>query len=279
MIAYEELVVALTNWRIQQGLETTALEFSQPSGRVDLDLPVASVDVEEIVDMDASDLDEVLDASSIESELPAGEILYDDGEHTSIAEPGSFPDAVAPSDENMEALDYGNDDTQYQEPPVSEDVVEAQQDEASVLVEEVVEADDVAVEESIEVADQFAATTEEAEIQQAEAGELHVEAHQTEELVEQEVDAAGLEVEELVEQEVDAAGLEVEELVEQEVDAAGLEVEEVDLDINPSATGDFGEDESTMMGMGASLANLAPGTATTADVPKLVPDSSSDGED
>ena len=42
MIAYEELVVALTNWRINQGLPTSAVTFlSQDTGSVDLALPVA----------------------------------------------------------------------------------------------------------------------------------------------------------------------------------------------------------------------------------------------
>ena len=42
MIAYEELVVALTNWRIKQGLPTSAVNFlSQDTGSVDLSLPVA----------------------------------------------------------------------------------------------------------------------------------------------------------------------------------------------------------------------------------------------
>jgi hypothetical protein len=42
MIAYEDLVVALTNWRINQGLPTSAVTFlSQDTGSVDLALPVA----------------------------------------------------------------------------------------------------------------------------------------------------------------------------------------------------------------------------------------------
>jgi hypothetical protein len=42
MIAYEDLVVALTNWRINQGMPTSAVTFlSQDTGSVDLELPVA----------------------------------------------------------------------------------------------------------------------------------------------------------------------------------------------------------------------------------------------
>jgi hypothetical protein len=42
MIAYEDLVNALTNWRINQGLPTSAATFlSTDTGSVDLELPVA----------------------------------------------------------------------------------------------------------------------------------------------------------------------------------------------------------------------------------------------
>jgi len=43
MIAYEDLVVALTNWRANQGMATSAVTFlAQETGSVDLELPVAS---------------------------------------------------------------------------------------------------------------------------------------------------------------------------------------------------------------------------------------------
>jgi len=143
MIAYEDLVVALTNWRTQQGLETTALQFSSRSASVDLNLPVAEVLSEEIVEMNAvEEIEEIVD-SSLDSEQSAGEVLYDDGEHTSIAESGSF---LEEEEEKLEtnALEYGNEDTQYTDESLAPE--ELASESASALVEE-----EVSVEEILEV--------------------------------------------------------------------------------------------------------------------------------
>ena len=42
MIAYEDLVVALANWRANQGLSSSSIDFLSPAtGSVDLALPVS----------------------------------------------------------------------------------------------------------------------------------------------------------------------------------------------------------------------------------------------
>lgn len=279
MIAYEELVVALTNWRVQQGLGTTGLQFSsQRSGRVDLDLPVADPDslVEEIVDADldaelvsmdaVEEVDAMVDPSSLMPKSAEDAVLYEDGEHTSIGEAEEYSASEDLSGEGaqpaaIENLDFGNDDTQYMEAPDTPDEVAI---EASGDIEEAPIANELGqdiaqpaplVEEEISIDPVPAELDADAPIEMSDL-EVEEEAVVEEEhnLVEEEViDAAGLE-----EEVIDAAGLEVEESVE----SASIEIDDELLsEGDPSAVGEFSDDESTMMGMGASAMNLAPGNA------------------
>lgn len=157
MIAYEDLVVALHNWRLNQGMPTAAVSFleQESSGSVDLELPVAdpmTIVTTAAVDTDAAGFGDdeqstemyqpeagygsaedhpaieaaqpehpVLEGYSMEEELP---VQNSYGEEHSIEEQQSAEDGYAVEEE--QPLYAEDDQTEYQ--PMADLAAPDQQD-------------------------------------------------------------------------------------------------------------------------------------------------------
>ncbi len=256
MVAYEDLVVALTNWRINQGLPTGADAFAAfETGSVDLALPV--------VDPVELNTGEVL---AIDGDAGIEEVLEEDAafEEVLAADPGTEPESLASFADDevvMESvnLDYGEetaygempDMNQGAEPPALEavDATEAPQDDVVLAAEPLEEAllneaieplEEAPIEEVIEPLEEVAQDAASEELAAAEMD------------MAEEVDADGLAVEEvaIAEEGADVAlGLEV------DVDADGFDAVEVDADgfeadEIPTKFGDDDGSEATVMGIG-----------------------------
>ena len=252
MVAYEDLVVALTNWRINQGLPTGADAFAAfETGSVDLALPVVDP-----VELNTGEVLAIDDDAGIE------EVLEEDGsfEEVVAADPGTEPESLASFADDevvMESvnLDYG-EETAYGEMPDMNEMAEPPALEAVEASE--APQDDVVLEaEPVEEAPIEEAPIEEAPIEEA-VEEVALDAA-SEEFAADEMDIA---------EEVDADGFEaVEEVavadegadvalgLEEDVNAEGFEAVEVDADDFeadeiPTKFGDDHESEATVMGIG-----------------------------
>ena len=130
MIAYDDLVVALTNWRANQGLPTGAAAFlSEDDGSVDLALPVADpISVAaEAVDGDAL-ISEEIDADNYEA--VAEHAIADDAMYTEEAIDEEQATVSAADDDAMyaeEVVENEPDATEgFSESEVAEDAIEAE---------------------------------------------------------------------------------------------------------------------------------------------------------
>jgi hypothetical protein len=157
MIAYEDLVVALTNWRINQGLPTSAVTFlSQDTGSVDLALPVA----DPLETAQAASVDEYGAEEVSADEYAAEEISADEY----AAEEVSADEYAA---EEVSADEYAAEEVsadEYAAEEVSADEYAAEEVSADEYAAEEVATDSYAAEE---VADEYAAPAEEAGYEQA----------------------------------------------------------------------------------------------------------------
>ena len=258
MVAYEDLVVALTNWRINQGLPTGAEAFAAfESGSVDLALPVADP-----VELNADEMLAIEDDGAIEEVLDEGAyeaVVADDGSELESLE--SFVDEEASpafeahageahvGEAHAESLDYG-EETAYGERPDMDGAPVPAPLEAGEAIEELapepleappaveMAAEDAGVEEFSEV-DANEIQGEEISIDAAGADEVIEEALD----IEEEVDASAVAEEFAVGEPIEIDALDADALaIEEEVDADDFEAVEVDA-------GDFEVDEvSTKLG-------------------------------
>tara|TARA_R110002073_G_scaffold218689_1_gene378958 strand:- start:117770 stop:118630 length:861 start_codon:yes stop_codon:yes gene_type:complete len=275
MVAYEDLVVALTNWRINQGLPTGADAFAAfESGSVDLALPVADpvelnpVELNPVelnpVELNADEVLAIDDDSGIEEVLDEGyeAIAEDEGveiESAEIESAESFIDEQAGEaiEAQAESLDYG-EETAYGEMPdmdgtppmpapleAGEAIEElaAEQLEPAPAVE--MSADDALVEEFSEI-----------DANEIQAEEIAIDAAGADEVIEdaldiEEVDASAVAEEYAVGEPVEVADALA---IEEEVDADDFEAVEVDaedFEVDEVPTKFGGENgEQTVMGIG-----------------------------
>jgi len=270
MVAYEDLVVALTNWRITQGLPTGADAFAAfESGSVDLALPVAEpleVSTGEVLALDSDDgieelpddggeaqFDEfgteletpVLDASEEESAASVDEEQVFDGaseNQLEYDEETAYGDMPEMDEAGIAAGAYGSDE-------VAADESEAPVDEFAVE-ETAIASDEFVVEES-EVADEVNMADgmeEEIAFDDAPVGDP-----QTEEVVMLADDSSV--AEEPADEAVDLDNIEAEELVVES--SSEEEANEFDHGEMPTKFGeDDDEREQTVMGMG--IDNIIP---------------------
>lgn len=274
MIAYEDLVVALTNWRINQGLPTGADAFAAfESGSVDLALPVADpveLSTSEVVALDAEDANDIEEHEVLEtavadpSELGEGFDSFAEDETSLAAAPEGetlyeAADADIPMDQGFEeeqSLDYGDEETAYGGMPNMDEA-------GDVGVAETAVAADISTDvsnEALAAMDEVPEAPPLEDPQTEEVGALDAgEANADDMVIESEaLDADALPIEE----EVDANALAVEEdavdadamPLEEEVDADELAVEEdgneFDQDEVPTKFGAEDDRESTVLGIG-----------------------------
>ncbi len=238
MLAYEDLVVALTNWRTAQGLPTHAVQFSSPRlGTVDLDLPVAAI--EEPAELDAAELepiayetaDEMLEEVQPDFVEDADEppTLYYMGEQTAYEVP-----------EQATSLDYA-EDTQYSEGTV-----------------QTLSAESYVEEESSPLAQVPQGNTEEVAMV---SGEIEQTASELVEIADEVMEEQSID---LAAEVTEDSTLEViEEVSEEVIEEAVEEVSEEAVEmVESSPQEEVGfeelEGESTMVGMGAKMVALAP---------------------
>ncbi len=243
MVAYEDLVVALTNWRINQGLPTGADAFAAfETGSVDLALPVADP-----VELNTGEVLAIEDDGAIEE---VSEESYEAiAEEVAAIDPRTEPESLESfaDDEQAVSLDYGEETAYGEVPDMGEADAVAPQDIAAEAVEEApMEATDAA-EVSYE-ADPSEELAEEAQ------GEVAMDASAEEEIaadamdIEEEVVDSDPQVEAemadelpVVEEEVNADDFDA-----IEVDANEFEAEEVPVDLGAEKEGS----EATVMGLG-----------------------------
>lgn len=124
MVAYEDLVVALTNWRINQGLPTGDNAFAAfETGSVDLALPVADpveLRTGEVLSIDDdAGIEEIADADQDVSHSDAESYgAYDDVAASDRVDDAGLDYEAAPHEE---ALDYA-EETAYGDMPQMDDM-------------------------------------------------------------------------------------------------------------------------------------------------------------
>ncbi|MCP4446179.1 MAG: hypothetical protein GY811_12660 [Myxococcales bacterium] len=282
MVAYEDLVVALTNWRMNQGLPTGADAFAAfETGSVDLALPVADpVDVTtgEVLAIDGEGIIEEVAEGAIEEDAAGIE------QAALVSETESEAPFEAASDEILEEaeasyegeheLGYG-DETAYGDTPQMADLTKLQEPLAPTNESETdeVSADADAVDSTYEFADQDQPQQETIDAEDVRFEEVDVLA------AEEEIDAASDEipvddmpVEELaaddllVEEEIASDDMDVQVFEEEALPLEEVGAEEVNADDFDAVADDNFDDEAP-----TKFGNDNESTITSIGVDEIVP--------